>query len=575
MLVSLKAFAFVAAVLAAPGFAQSDHESVIGDGDQPAAANSGAYAPPAYTPPAYTPPAFTPPHENGDGQHQYQHDPSAGHGDGEHQHQHGDGKGQHQHGDGKGGNPFADSVPSASTARWLMEQSTWGTVNTIGKNPLMKDDDNDSLVSNTLPFAVSSSEKGRIFLYLMGESHLHGASLTISQAALNSELFAKSACGSADSAVDPQDPRCGKLTVQGSIHPCNDQLVGANCDEVGRAALFEKHPSMKDWPEDHDFQVHEFIITEDIWMIANFGGGTPVTPADYANAASVEHKIKGGDKISVSAAKEAVPPAWYRHPVRARWIVHHSHWATISTLSIDEKDDEGKDMPFGNIRSIVDGMDWESSAGTPIFYLPDVDPTAVDMKKHGGQIVLTFSEAGLAERVSADGSVCSGQEVGNPTCGQVTLYGTVVEYKSTNYEKLFKKFHPLAEWLAEGGSHMSGSYYTIEINRIMILDFFGGFHEVPVEAYLNVDTSKAGVSMKKDISVSSILVAIGFLVGCCCGVKFKPSFLSGKDDTNYGQLKDLSLTTEGESDGSGSIEMDHFKDEEEPEMDHFKDEVEQ
>jgi len=317
---------------------------------------------------------------------------------------------------------------------------------------------------------------------------------------------------------------------------------------------------MKDWPEDHDFQVHEFVITKDIWMIANYGGGTPVTPKSYATASPVEHSIEKGAKVSISPSKEAVPPAWYRHPVRARWIVHHSHWATISTLSIDDKDDEGKDMPFGNIRSIVDGMDWDSSTGTPIFLLPDVDPTAVDMKEHGGQIVLTFSEAALAERVSADGGVCSGQEVGMPTCGQVALYGTVVEYKSKDYEGFFKKFHPLAEWLSDGGSHMPGSYYTIELNRVMILDFFGGFHEVPVEAYLNVVPSEEDVSMKKDFSMAAILVAIGFLAGCCCGIKCMPSCLSGKGgNDDYAQIKDLSMETEGESDGS--IEMDNFKDE--------------
>ena len=44
--------------------------------------------------------------------------------------------------------------------------------------------------------------------------------------------------------------------------------------------------------------------------------------------------------------------------------------------------------------------------------------------------------------------------------------------------------HPLAPWLAHGGAHTGGKYYTIEISSLQFLDFYGGYAKLSVEEYL-------------------------------------------------------------------------------------------
>ena len=426
--------------------------------------------------------------------------------------------------DGEPPNPFAPNpLENAATARWLAEQSRWGTLSSVTTDWFHGDDDNDeeqhgedegestaiqdedddgkmTLHTGVLPLAASKDD-GRIFFYLMGEHHVPGVSLTLSQAALDPEVFGNGACGSINNAVDPQDPRCAKVTFSGHLHACSPQDVqhgSEDCTKIGKRVLFEKHETMQSWPEDHNFHVHELKIQDDIWMIANFGGGRGVTPEDYyALTNTIERSlIHGGKSIDPAVKDDATMPIWSERAARARWIVHNSLWTTISTVSSssgeegDNKEDLHENDPpktFGNIRSITDGASLQSSTGQPVFMLPDVDPTAKDIASGDGSIILTFSEAALAERVTEDGATCGGQDEGMPTCGQVALYGKADRVNGHIQEtalKNFEKTHPLAPWLAKGGSHMEGGYYTVVLEKVLILDYFGGVAEVDVEDYL-------------------------------------------------------------------------------------------
>lgn len=104
------------------------------------------------------------------------------------------------------------------------------------------------------------------------------------------------------------------------------------------------------------------------------------------------------------------------------------------------------------------------------------------------KIVLSFTEAALHERVNSEGKPCSGMDAGDPRCAQVILTGTAVPVKDKGVldqaMKAFARRHPLAPWLSEGGSHTDGSYFTIQLTKVVILDYFGGFTEVPVDEYL-------------------------------------------------------------------------------------------
>lgn len=383
-----------------------------------------------------------------------------------------------------------DTAREASTARWLTTQSSWGTLSTRSEEVFGQEQDaeNSDMLAVVLPFAADDGNEGRIFFYLMGETHLHGSALTLSQAALVPDLFSVPGCGSENSAVDPQDPRCIKLAISGSVHPCTATLdVGPNCQEIGWKALLEKHPTMAHWPKDHDFHVHEFVVQDNMWMIASFGGASSIPPEEYTRATATEHTITGGESVTPSTipAQDKIVPKWNNFATRARWITHHSKWSTIAAVVAPSEEMISSSSVFGNIRSIADGINLSTSTGCPKFYLPDADALAINMKANDNHIVISLSEASLAQRVGDnDGRPCGGQEL--PLCAQVALYGKAVPISfDRDLANQFKHTHPLASWMAEGGSHMSGSYYTIDISKVVILDYFGGFHEIGVEDYLN------------------------------------------------------------------------------------------
>lgn len=222
---------------------------------------------------------------------------------------------------------------ASQVARWMAEESTWGTLTIV---PSKNDDSEDYLFGNStvvsasiVPMAASKEHQGRVFFYLMGKHEIPQAALTLSQAALDPSLFSLSGCGTTKSAVDAQDPRCAKVTLQGSIQSCST----SDCTTIGMATLLHKHPVMENWPEDHQFHVHELMI-ESVWMIANFGGASEIDPSDYGQAVGQAHQISEGTAVTppVIPTDGKIVPDWHDFAKRARWIVHHSRWTTLSTL---------------------------------------------------------------------------------------------------------------------------------------------------------------------------------------------------------------------------------------------------
>eukprot|EP00977_Amphora_coffeiformis_P011318 scaffold2724_cov193-Amphora_coffeaeformis.AAC.2 len=395
------------------------------------------------------------------------------------------------------------SASPAGTARWVAEAALWGTLtapapNGLSVNSTEEDRKQDAQSSATnvwndlgasvLPIAASKEHNGRIFFYLMHKTRMDGTALTVSQASFNPKLFAMSGCGDPSNAVDAQDPRCAKVTFLGNVVPCDEE-----CDTIAKQALFSAHPSMEHWPEDHDFHAHEMIL-DSIWMIASFGGGNDIPAQEYYQAKPSPHQISEGDNVKSLLQDSSVTkiPDWNNTVARARWITHHSRWGTVS--STQHNYHEGQ--YFGNIRSFTDGPYCGSSTGRPIFQFPDADPIAKDLEHTDDKIAITFSEASIAARVSPDtGIPCGGEDAGSPTCAQLILYGQAVPIDSSSVKFLhaldwFKITHPLAPWLSQGGSHMKGKYYTVAIQKILILDYFGGYQQVDVGDYLQYDMSQ-------------------------------------------------------------------------------------
>ena len=195
---------------------------------------------------------------------------------------------------------------AAEEARWvvLLDQSNWAYFGLL-------DEETNQPYGSVLSFG--DHHNGRIFLYLMDSNNVAGVSMTLSEAAIFPSNYLGGVCGGDEgekatysdfvdsgshyhhlrdptvatstpsTKSDPEDPRCAKVTLSGTIAPCANDLI---C-QLGKDALFAKHPQMEHWPEDHGFEVHEFDV-ETIWMIAGFGGGT-IIPVDEFRTAKPKH----------------------------------------------------------------------------------------------------------------------------------------------------------------------------------------------------------------------------------------------------------------------------------------------
>jgi len=472
----------------------------------------------------------------------------------------------------------AASTQNGEEARWLVQSSKWATLSWIEN----EGQDLKSLVTSIAEF------DGRIFFYLMKEEQggtAFNAALTFSEAQVDTSQYFGAKCGP-DGVLDPQDPRCAKLTITGVISPCN-----TTTKQLALDTLFATHPQMAHWPEGHGFVPHEMKINEEdgLWMLANFGGGGLFGAADYYGVVEpVHHAAKGftpgrrryleegGDPEYLDVYDESPGVGEHRHDhaghrgrsegygrgehrhdhgewhgrgeghdhgghdhgghdhgghdhgghdhgghdhgghdhgghdhgehqaeVRtttplpllprpkfgrdaaghARWIVAKSLWTTVSTIS-----STNADRPFGNIRSIADGECFLDSTGLPYFYLPAPDPTAIDIESND-KIALSFAEASLAERLGDDGSACGGKDAEDPTCAKLTLIGRAKpledDARVASARRAFGAQHPRAEWLARGGAHTGGSFYTLEVTEITFLRSYGGYTDLSPEAYLS------------------------------------------------------------------------------------------
>ncbi|XP_027352128.1 protein CREG1 isoform X2 [Abrus precatorius] len=76
---------------------------------------------------------------------------------------------------------------------------------------------------------------------------------------------------------DPQNPTCSKISLTGKLKLVDEKSKEA---KFARNALFSKHPEMKGWPGDHNFQLFKLEI-ENIFLINWFGGPKPLTVEQY------------------------------------------------------------------------------------------------------------------------------------------------------------------------------------------------------------------------------------------------------------------------------------------------------
>ena len=76
---------------------------------------------------------------------------------------------------------------------------------------------------------------------------------------------------------DAEDPRCTRLMLSGKMK----KIKGDTPEYTfARAALFERHPAMAEWPTDHDWFIAKLKIAQ-IAMVDWFGGAKYIPVRDY------------------------------------------------------------------------------------------------------------------------------------------------------------------------------------------------------------------------------------------------------------------------------------------------------
>ncbi|KAL0881606.1 hypothetical protein ABMA27_001433 [Loxostege sticticalis] len=77
--------------------------------------------------------------------------------------------------------------------------------------------------------------------------------------------------------MDPEDPRCTRLMLSGKMKKIKE---GSREYNFAKAALFERHPAMANFPPDHNWFVAKLKIAQ-IAMIDWFGGAKYIPVRDY------------------------------------------------------------------------------------------------------------------------------------------------------------------------------------------------------------------------------------------------------------------------------------------------------
>nr|GMD54811.1 protein NRT1/ PTR FAMILY 5.8-like [Ipomoea batatas] len=169
---------------------------------------------------------------------------------------------------------FSDGIREGRLDKyyWLLALSSsnsWGVLSTLAT------DSGGAPFGNVVSFSDGLPDKGLgvpyFYLTTLDPTARYGlkdprVSLTLSEYSLGT-------CGN----NDPESPLCSKINLTGKF-----KLVDGKSKEAdfARVALFTKHPEMKGWPKDHNFEIYTLEI-EDIFLINFFGGPKPLTVDQY------------------------------------------------------------------------------------------------------------------------------------------------------------------------------------------------------------------------------------------------------------------------------------------------------
>ncbi|XP_046392561.1 protein CREG1 [Ischnura elegans] len=201
---------------------------------------------------------------------------------------------------------------------------------------------------------------------------------------------------------------------------------------------------------------------------------------DSQNSINVGNLRDYDDKHSMRKASRVpfvgkIPPAEDGAGV-ARYIVRNSVWGSLASLST-MTDITG--FPFTDVCSLSDGPP-NNSTGVPYFYMTPLDLTAKNFEKDPrGSLSMTLAEGNYCVENNFDPE--------DPRCAHVVLTGKVVKVKTGTDEEIFAQKalftrHPsMRTWPKDH----NWFFAKLEIQKISLLDYFGGVKIVNVDEYFH------------------------------------------------------------------------------------------
>jgi len=170
------------------------------------------------------------------------------------------------------------------------------------------------------------------------------------------------------------------------------------------------------------------------------------------------------------------PPPHEEIAKMSRYLTHYNDYTALATISTREGI-EG--YPFAASISYADGIIGQST-GVPYFYMTSMDISSKDlMQNPRASIALSLAQTGYCSEHNMDAQ--------DPLCAHMIMSGRIVQLEKDSGEEavareaLFSRHPAMIFWPAD-----HGFYFTkLEIESIVLLDFYGGASQVPVPDYFN------------------------------------------------------------------------------------------
>ena len=178
---------------------------------------------------------------------------------------------------------------------------------------------------------------------------------------------------------------------------------------------------------------------------------------------------------------EQLPPPHQDVAAMARYIVHVSDWAAMATISTRPPT---QGMPFANVFSVCDGTRYRST-GIPYLYLTDLEISVKDLRvNNSASLTMSLAQTEFCRQ--------RGYDPEDPLCAHVILSGRVLQVDEQDPEFVFARDalfarHPeMSGWPA--GHHFFVA--KLDIQNIIVLDYFGGAKTVSVAEYFATNPFK-------------------------------------------------------------------------------------